>query len=44
MVGGRAGSFREGIELAGELIDSGEAQKKLKRLVEASHEYRRLYS
>lgn len=44
MVGGRAGSFREGIGLAGELIDSGEAQKKLKRLVEASHEYRCLYS
>ena len=44
MVGGRADCFREGIELAGELIDSGEAQKKLRRLVEASHEYRRIYS
>ena len=44
MIGGRAGSFREGIELAGELIDSGEAQRKLRRLVEASHEYRRIYS
>jgi len=43
MVGGKAGSFREGIGLAAELIDSGEAQKKLKRLVEASHEYRRIY-
>ena len=37
-------SFKEGIELAGELIDSGEAQKTLNRLVEASHEYKRVYS
>lgn len=44
MIGGRAGSFKEGIALAGELIDSGEAQKKLNRLMEASHEYRRIYA
>jgi len=43
MIGGRAEGFREGIRLAGELIDSGAAQKKLDQLVEASHEYRRLY-
>ncbi len=39
MVGGRAGSFKEGIGLAGELIDSGAAQKKLEQLVAASHDY-----
>lgn len=39
MIGGRADSFKEGIKLAGELIDSGAANKKLEQLVEASQEY-----
>lgn len=36
IVGGRAGDFDEGIELARESTDSGEAYKKLKMLVKAS--------
>lgn len=39
MIGDRAGSFAEGIKLAGELLDSGAAQKKLDQLITASHEY-----
>ncbi len=43
VVGGRAEGFRDGIKLAGELIDSGEAQRKLSQLIEASHEYSKVY-
>jgi anthranilate phosphoribosyltransferase len=39
IIGGRADSFADGIRLAGELIDSGEAKKKLERLIEASNDY-----
>lgn len=39
IIGGRADSFIEGIKLANDLIDSGEAEKKLKQLIEASHDY-----
>lgn len=39
MIGGRADSFRDGISLAGELIDSGSAQVKLDQLITASHDY-----
>lgn len=39
MIGGRADSLREGISLAGELIDSGAAQNKLDQLISASHDY-----
>jgi anthranilate phosphoribosyltransferase len=41
MIGEKAASFREGIVLAGEIIDSGAAQRKLSELIEASHDYRR---
>ncbi len=39
MIGGRADSFMDGIRLAGELIDSGAANKKLEQLIEASHDF-----
>ncbi len=39
VIGGKADNFREGIRLAGELIDSGAAQKTLQQLYEASHDY-----
>lgn len=39
MIGGKADSFREGIGLAGELIDNGAAQNKLNDLISASHDY-----
>ena len=39
MIGGRADGFREGIALASELIDSGAAERKLKELSEASHDF-----
>lgn len=35
-IGGKAGSMKEGIELAGELIDSGEAMKTLEQLIRIS--------
>jgi len=38
MIGGKANSFKEGIKLAGELIDNGAAQNKLNQLVIASHD------
>lgn len=39
-IGGKADSFQEGIQLAGELIDSGAAQKKLDQLICASQDFR----
>jgi len=39
IVGGKAGSFREGIKLAGELIDSGAATRKLKELKDMSRSF-----
>lgn len=39
MIGDKAGSFKEGIQLAGDIIDSGAAAKKLRQLVEASRDY-----
>jgi anthranilate phosphoribosyltransferase len=40
MIGGKAHSFKEGILLAQELIDSGAAQDKLNRFIEASHSFK----
>lgn len=40
IIGEKAVSFKEGIKLAGELIDSGAAQNKLNQFVEASHSYK----
>lgn len=40
MIGNKAASFKEGIQLAGEIIDSGAAQSKLNQLIEASNEFR----
>jgi len=40
MIGDKAGDFKEGINLAKEIIDSGKAQKKLNELIEASHVYK----
>lgn len=40
MIGNKADSFKEGIKIAGEIIDSGAAQKKLNQLIEASNDYR----
>ncbi len=42
MVGDKASSLKEGVQLAKELIDSGLAQMKLNEFVEASHEYKHL--
>jgi anthranilate phosphoribosyltransferase len=39
MVGDKAGSFKEGVALAKEIIDSGLAQDKLNQLIEASHAF-----
>ena len=39
IVGGKADSFQSGIKLAGELIDSGEAAKKLQQLKEMSNTF-----
>lgn len=39
MIGNKATSFKEGIKLASEIIASGEAEKKLKQLIEASQAY-----
>jgi len=39
MIGGKADSFREGIRLAGELIDNGAAKNKLNDLISASHDF-----
>jgi len=40
MIGEKANSFSEGIKLAGEIIDSGEAYNKLNLLITASNDYR----
>ncbi len=40
MIGNKADSFKEGIKLANEIIDSGAAQNKLNQLKVASHDYR----
>jgi anthranilate phosphoribosyltransferase len=40
MIGDKAGSFAEGIELASEIIDSGKAQDKLQQLITASQDFR----
>ncbi len=40
MIGGKAGSFPEGIRLAAEIIDSGAAENKLKQLITASQDYK----
>ena len=37
-IGGKAGSMKEGVELAAELIDSGRALKTLERFIEISRE------
>ncbi|MCX8012484.1 MAG: anthranilate phosphoribosyltransferase, partial [Desulfobacterota bacterium] len=37
LVGGKVGNINEGIELAKEIIDSGQAKKKLKDLIEISN-------
>ena len=37
LIGGKADSMREGIDLAAELIDSGSALKTLDKLIEASN-------
>jgi len=39
-IGGKANSFAEGIQLAGEIIDSGAAQDKLNQLITASQDFR----
>lgn len=40
MIGNKANSFKEGIKLANEIIDSGAASNKLNDLKKASHDYR----
>jgi anthranilate phosphoribosyltransferase len=40
MIGGKADTFAEGIKLAGEIIDSGGAQRKLEQLIAASNDLR----
>ncbi|NLP15255.1 MAG: anthranilate phosphoribosyltransferase [Clostridium sp.] len=40
MISNKAASFKEGIQLADEIIDSGAAQSKLNQLIEASKDYR----
>ena len=40
LVGDKATSFAEGIQLAGEILDSGAAQNKLKQLITASQDFR----
>ncbi len=42
MVGEKAASLKEGVKLAGEILDSGDAQKKLLEFIDASHEYKNL--
>lgn len=42
MVGDKAASLKEGIELAKEILDSGLAQDKLNEFTEASHAYKNL--
>lgn len=40
LVGGKARSLAEGVQLAGEIIDSGAAQAKLKQLITVSQDFR----
>ncbi len=40
LIGGKANSFAEGVQLAGEIIDSGAAREKLEQLITASQDYR----
>jgi anthranilate phosphoribosyltransferase len=42
MVGDKAGSLKEGVSLAKEILDSGAAQNKLNEMIEASHAYKNL--
>lgn len=42
MIGEKASSLKDGLNLAKEIIDGGLAQKKLNELIEASHEYKNL--
>lgn len=42
MIGDKAASLKEGVQLAKEIIDSGAAQNKLNELIEASHAYKNL--
>lgn len=37
-IGGKAESFKEGVQLAAELIDSGAAEEKLEQLIRVSNE------
>ncbi|MDL2315677.1 anthranilate phosphoribosyltransferase [Desulfovibrio sp. OttesenSCG-928-A18] len=38
-IGDRADSIKQGVQLAAELVDGGNAERKLKQLVEASHDF-----
>jgi len=40
LIGDKAASFAEGIQLAGELLDSGAARNKLEQLITASQDFR----
>lgn len=40
MIGNKAGSLTEGVRLAQDIIDSGQAQDKLNQVIEASHSYK----
>lgn len=42
MIGDKASSFKDGIQLAKEIINSGAAQNKLNQLIEASHAYKNM--
>ena len=42
MIGDKANTLKEGVDLAKEIIDSGLAQNKLNELTEASHAYKNL--
>jgi anthranilate phosphoribosyltransferase len=39
VAGGRVGDMREGVVLAGDSIDSGQARKKLDQLIEFTNEF-----
>jgi anthranilate phosphoribosyltransferase len=40
MISDKAENFKEGVKLAQEILDSGQAQKKLNEVIEASHSYK----
>lgn len=42
MVGDKASSLKEGVQLAKEILDGGLAQNKLNELIEASHSYKNI--